>query len=224
MPGKPIIAQQGPKPGMPRGPNLEWGPGKGSRKGNGKGAGKGNGKGGGKGKGKGSPNSGCSCCGAKSHTKADCKLNDKVCNLCGKTGHIAQVCRSGQPSNAQAKAASTTDFEAEMARRGYTVTAAPPPPPSEDGHSASTISKKSKAKDAAKIAFDKAVAKKAQAMEAVAKSNDEVTKTSMALLIAEQEYKDEVAATHFASSPPATKPPALDVQQFLDARSSEDIT
>jgi hypothetical protein len=60
-------------------------------------------------------------------------------------------------------------------------------------------------------------------LEAVAKANEEVEKTAKSLLIAEQEYKDEVAATHFATSPPAAKPPALDVLQFIDAKSADDI-
>ena len=218
MPGKPILTKPGPQPGVARGPNTAWGQGNSNTKGAGKNSGKGAAKGKGKGKG---ASTGCSCCGAKAHTKADCKLQDSICDSCGKTGHLAKVCRSSQVPNAKAKSAA--DFEAEMMRRGYAVVAPPSPPPIEDGHSATTISKKSKAKDAAQAAFDKAVARKALAQESVVKASDDLDNAAKLLVVAEQEFKDEVAATHFATSPPAAKPPALDVQQFMDAKSADDI-
>ena len=36
----------------------------------------------------------CYCCGAPGHKIAECKFKDKSCQLCGKKGHLARMCKS----------------------------------------------------------------------------------------------------------------------------------
>ena len=169
----------------------------------------------------------CTCCGSKTHLKADCKQKDKACHRCGKSGHIAAVCRSKRAAGAADFPAATTaaslseaDFQAELARRGCTTvpTAAGPIAPCE--HSAKTISSMSLAKDRADATFQKCVGKLAIAQSTLEKVKAELAEAAMEKRKAEKAFMDEVAATHKAVAPQGT-PPALDLAQFLSAKNGD---
>ena len=77
-------------------------------KGDGKGKSK---KGSGKGK---NPNTDtCNCCGEPGHHKPDCRHRNENCGACGMQGHASQACRSGQSTNASARAVEVDSEDAE---------------------------------------------------------------------------------------------------------------
>ena len=56
----------------------------------------------------------CFCCGQVGHRRPDCPRRNENCSLCGKRGHLSQVCRSsGGNANARAVEAESTEPEEE---------------------------------------------------------------------------------------------------------------
>lgn len=49
-------------------------------------------------------NSRCCRCGSIYHMEAECRMKHKVCNSCGKLGHISRVCRDPSMFNKQTRA------------------------------------------------------------------------------------------------------------------------
>ena len=47
----------------------------------------------------------CYRCGGTRHSHTDCRFKEAVCRSCGKTGHIARVCRSNKPASGPTKTA-----------------------------------------------------------------------------------------------------------------------
>ena len=73
----------------------------------------------GKSSGKGSASRGstdkCYCCGQVGHRRPDCPRRNESCSLCGKRGHLSQVCRSSG-GNANARAVEVEPAEPEEER------------------------------------------------------------------------------------------------------------
>ena len=173
----------------------------------------------------------CLCCGKKGHLKADCWDKDLQCELCGKIGHTPSACRSakghGKPTSQKSSSSgySDEDFAAEAAKRGVVWTAplaaaSPLTPPT-----ATSVAAKSKVKDSAKAAFDKAVKSLKTAEEAVIKFQQELTKAADAQAAAEASYKNELALVNATVNPApakATSTPAMDLGQFFDAGTDVD--
>ena len=173
----------------------------------------------------------CLCCGGKGHQKADCRQADKVCNNCGKVGHLAHVCRApvdGKPAAAKDGGKNLADdaFAVEAAKRGWLPPAAPAEgkfvaeaPPTLD-----TLVAKKKAVEATRKAFDAAATKVFNLRESLAKANAAMAVASEAAVLAEREL-EQVAAIVCLPLPRAAAPlavarvtPAIDLQQFLLAR------
>ena len=57
----------------------------------------------------------CYCCGQVGHRRPDCPRRNKSCSLCGKRGHLSQVCRSSG-GNASARAVEVEPAEPEEER------------------------------------------------------------------------------------------------------------
>ena len=175
----------------------------------------------------------CLCCGGKGHTKAECRQKDKVCSNCGKSGHLAHVCRSAKSDQAPAKAAagavaiSQDVFEEEAKRRGWIKDASAPVTAEAGPVEATTASliDSKKAVDKADKDF-KAAAKKVQdTREAHEKAVELLTTTSDVLSRAEIALQKAVASLTPPAAPPTLAPvasnpvtkPAIDVEQLLDA-------
>ena len=61
-----------------------------------------------------------SCCGQVGHRRPDCSRRNESCSLCGKRGHLSQVCRSSV-GNASARAVEAEPAELEEERNSTRV-------------------------------------------------------------------------------------------------------
>ena len=62
----------------------------------------------------------CYCCGQVGHRRTDCPRRNESCSLCGKRGHLSQVCRSSG-GNASARAVEAEPAEPEEERNSTRV-------------------------------------------------------------------------------------------------------
>ena len=62
----------------------------------------------------------CYCCGQVGHRRPDCPRRNENCSLCGKRGHLSQVCRSSV-GNENARAVEVEPVEPEEERNSTRV-------------------------------------------------------------------------------------------------------